>query len=203
MSPYRPPVAPYPVDTSHTSQTLYPYRVEAVSHKPHTYWHHSRSIAQEHDCIFLTNVANLPPPDAVVYQPHAGRNFSQWEHELGDSPDLWKEGKQWALAWGYYDAVDGDYRSAFRSPDSESKRIVSSMKRVAWLTMWCSHSGRGLHWPRPAKSNTGRNQASYQCPHHTGAFQDNLTGTQAGSFDGWLQLGEFMAAEAHGHWQFF
>ena len=119
LSPYPPPAAPWPVDVSHTSQTLYPYRVEAVSHKPHTYWHHSRSISQEHDCIFLTNVANLPPPDAVVYQPHASRNISQWENALGESPGLWKEGKQWALAWGYYEAVDGDYRSAFRSPDSK------------------------------------------------------------------------------------
>lgn len=67
----------------------------------------------------MTNVANLPPPDAVVYQPHAGRNISQWEHELGESPDLWKEGKGFALSWGYYDAVDGDYRTAWRSPDSE------------------------------------------------------------------------------------
>lgn len=104
----------------------------------------------------MTNVANLPPPDAVVYQPHAARNISQWEHELGDSPDLWKEGKQWALAWGFYDAVDGDYRTAWRSPDSEFD-IVSIVWECVELTCrgYPSHSQERLHRPRSPYPYTG------------------------------------------------
>lgn len=67
----------------------------------------------------MTNVANLPPPDSIVYQPHEKRNLSSWEREVGESHDLWKDGKTWALAWPYYDAVDEDYRTAWRSPDGE------------------------------------------------------------------------------------
>lgn len=120
LSPYPPPLESWIVDDNGFRQPMNPFRQAAIP-RPHPYWHHSRAIAQENDKIFMTNVASLPPPDAVIYQPHAQRNLSRWEHELGDAPELWAEGKAWALAWGYFDAVDGDYRTAWRSPNGKCK----------------------------------------------------------------------------------
>lgn len=65
----------------------------------------------------MTNAHLYPPPDSIIYQTNAARNLSVWQRALGDDPALWKQGKDFALAWPYYSAVDGDAKTAFRSPD--------------------------------------------------------------------------------------
>lgn len=67
----------------------------------------------------MTNVALLPPPDTMLYQPHHLRNLSQWESALNADKHFWTEGREWALRWPYVSAVDGSWKTAFRSPDSK------------------------------------------------------------------------------------
>ena len=120
-SPYPPPLAAAQVDVAGFAATPNPLADDASSWK-HPYWHHSRSVSRSDDAIFLTNVASLPPPHAVEHKRHAARNLSTWENELA-SPEIWGEGKAFAEKWTYESAVDDDYRSAWRSPDSESRLI--------------------------------------------------------------------------------
>lgn len=119
-SPYPPPIVTWDVDTLPYRQTVSPSSLQ-LQRSPglprHPYRHHTRATAYSNDLLFLTNVPLLPPPDSVVYTPHSSRNLSGWERALGDNPDLWKEGKSWARVWNYYSAVDGDWRTAFRSPE--------------------------------------------------------------------------------------
>lgn len=39
------------------------------------------------------------------------------ESERGEAGELFKEGETWAIKWGYGNAVDGDWGTAFRSRD--------------------------------------------------------------------------------------
>lgn len=116
LSPYPPPIEARTVDTAGFAATISPLADEEASWK-HPYWHHSRSISQENDCIFLTNVASLPPPHAVDYKRHEARNVSVWETELAQS-EIWGNGRPFAESWPYEAAVDGNIKTAWRSPDS-------------------------------------------------------------------------------------
>jgi hypothetical protein len=116
-SPYAPPLSASQVDIAGFSATVNPLADDESSWK-HPYWHHSRSVSRSNDMIFLTNVASLPPPHALEYKRHPARNISLWEQELA-SPEIWGAGKAFAERWTYENAVDGDYRSAWRSPDSK------------------------------------------------------------------------------------
>jgi len=118
-SPYAPPLSASQVDIAGFSATVNPLADDESSWK-HPYWHHSRSVSRSNDMIFLTNVASLPPPHALEYKRHPARNISLWEQELA-SPEIWGAGKAFAERWTYENAVDGDYRSAWSSPDTIKK----------------------------------------------------------------------------------
>ncbi|GEM11861.1 CCR4-NOT transcription complex subunit 1 [Rhodotorula toruloides] len=93
---------------------------------PHPYAHHARSLCLPSDsCIFHTNIALLPPPDATPYpNPERVGSLQIWEEYLGwvargwiEGGELWREEETWARRWAYQFAVDGDEKTAFRSPD--------------------------------------------------------------------------------------
>ncbi|GAA6009378.1 hypothetical protein JCM10207_003754 [Rhodosporidiobolus poonsookiae] len=131
------PPVPVLTDTS-------PYRTSlSPPLPPHPYAHHSRAPClstprsssssssallaglADPQCLFITNVPLLPPPDAVPYPgPEAVGSLQRWEEHLGYTARGWKEGgevwaeeESWKRAWSYQGAVDGDPRTAFRSPD--------------------------------------------------------------------------------------
>lgn len=127
VSPYPPPIVPWRVDTSVFAETPNPWSLKDHKSRAHPYWHHTRAASVKGDLLFVTNVANLPPPDSVTYTPHPRRNISQWETSLVGSGGQWSEGKPFALAWPYSASVDGDWRTAWRSPDGEHDLLISSL----------------------------------------------------------------------------
>lgn len=127
-SPSLPPISAWPVEVSQYAGTPAPLSIPPTS-RGHTYWHHTRAVSRNNDALFMTNVANLPPPDAVTYQPHPERNLSNWETALG-AQEMWSQGKQWALTWPYTSALNGDTRTAFRGPDSQSLFL----SRLKWYS---------------------------------------------------------------------
>lgn len=131
LSPYPPPVLPWAVDTTIYRDTPHPstHDVRFEAQRVHPYRHHTRAIATTNAYLFLTNVASLPPPDSVIYQPHSQRNLSGWEQALsadGGSQELWAKGRRWAEDWKYLHAVDGSWRTAWRSPDGEQSQPNSN-----------------------------------------------------------------------------
>lgn len=112
------PPTPLKVDTSayHRSHTL--------PLAPHPYAHHARSPCASDSCTFLTNIAQLPPPDSVPYPGPERVRLEEWENHLGHNARGWMEGGElfneeeaWATRWPYAAAVDEDPKTAFRSPD--------------------------------------------------------------------------------------
>lgn len=96
---------------------------------PHPYAHHARSLCLPSDlCVFHTNIALLPPPDATPYPgPEQVGSLQRWEEHLGwvargwtEGDELWREEETWARRWAYQFAVDGDVKTAFRSPNGAS-----------------------------------------------------------------------------------
>ena len=133
-SPSLPPVSPWPVEVSQYAGTPAPTSIPPAS-RGHVYWHHTRAVSRNNDALFMTNVANLPPPDALTYQAHPQRNLSSWETALG-TQEMWSQGKPWALTWPYTSAVNGDMRTAFRSPDSQSLFLKSTLLTRRKLTLF-------------------------------------------------------------------
>ncbi|GAA6042739.1 hypothetical protein JCM8097_005558 [Rhodosporidiobolus ruineniae] len=124
------PSAPRSVDVSPYRSSLSPPL------PPHPYAHHARapcfsvSASSPRDsadpqCLFLTNLALLPPPDAVPYPgPDTVGSLQRWEEHLGhtargwmEGGEMWSEEENWKRRWSYDGAVDGDPSSAFRSMD--------------------------------------------------------------------------------------
>lgn len=133
---------PQPVDT---------YKFKATPEPPlekHPWAHHTRAICASDTCTFITNVPLLPPPDTVPYPVRTHLNLSvsaidepvlrpptldEWENHLGitgrggwtegglDGRELFGEGERWALRYGYENAVDGDWTTAFRSANTVEK----------------------------------------------------------------------------------
>lgn len=66
----------------------------------------------------------LPPPDAAPY-PGPGRiGLEAWETHMGSHGRGWVEGGElfveeelWNIKWHYAGAVDGDWKTAWRSQD--------------------------------------------------------------------------------------
>ncbi|BGP66545.1 CCR4-NOT core subunit cdc39 [Rhodotorula toruloides] len=124
---FPPPPSPDTPLTNVRTISPVPYRPslpEPLS--PHPYAHHARSLCLPSDsCIFHTNIALLPPPDATPYPgPERVGSLQRWEEHLGwvargwiEGEELWREEETWAREWAYQFAVDGDEKTAFRSPD--------------------------------------------------------------------------------------
>lgn len=112
------PLRPLTIDTSaFVAPSLPPL-------PPHPYAHHARSPCADDACVFLTNIALLPPPDAAPYPGPSRVSLEEWENHLGWVARGWIEGKElfndeetWATGWPYAAAVDGRPETAFRSPD--------------------------------------------------------------------------------------
>ncbi|GAA5831629.1 hypothetical protein JCM11251_000776 [Rhodosporidiobolus azoricus] len=138
------PTAPLNIDTS-------PYRsTPAPPLLHHPYAHHVRApcltlpfpsssspsssssfahLPADPQCLFLTNLALLPPPDAIPYPgPSVVPSLEKWENHLGwtargwmeggqDGAEIWAEEEGWKRRWSYEGAVDGDVGTAFRSLD--------------------------------------------------------------------------------------
>lgn len=121
---------------------------------PHPYAHHTRSPCADDTCVFLTNIAQLPPPDAVPYPGPDRVRLEEWENHLGHNARGWMEGgelfneeESWAVRWPYSAAVDDDPRTAFRSPDGKLRReprLCDASELTRRST--CSCSSWGLHW---------------------------------------------------------
>lgn len=156
VSPYPPPLSAVQVDAAGFAGTPSPLADETASWK-HPYWHHSRSVSHTNDAIFLTNVASLPAPHAVEYKPHPARNLSVWEAELSSS-EIWGQGKPFAELWPYQAAVDGDAKSAWRSPDSKLVAVPRCLTTSADRRSSCQQ-GR-LHRARHAVSTRCRNSSA-------------------------------------------
>ncbi|GAA6004003.1 uncharacterized protein JCM10292_000647, partial [Rhodotorula paludigena] len=95
---------------------------------PHPHAHHARALCTPPSdaCLFLTNLAHLPPPDAVPFPgpERVAGGLQAWEEHLGHTARGWKEGgerwseeEDWARRWAYRNAVDGEVATAFRSMD--------------------------------------------------------------------------------------
>ncbi|GAA5855579.1 hypothetical protein JCM5353_005456 [Sporobolomyces roseus] len=187
------PSTPFPVDVSSYHSTRSPPLA------PHPYSHHTRSPCLSSDtCFFLTNLALLPPPDATPYPgPNRVKSLTQWENHVGfvgrgwiegDTTEMWREEERWSLDWSYEFAVDGDPKTAFRSPDVAKKGdyvglgLIKALDPV-WTPTVSLHfiledveqflprltievSFDGYHWVRYAKpvqatlANTGRSTSS-------------------------------------------
>lgn len=95
---------------------------------PHPYAHHSRAPCADDTCLFITNVAALPPPDVVRF-PYATQandtiTLDAWENSLGwigrgwiEGSELYADGERWAIDWPFQAAVDRDWQTAWRSVD--------------------------------------------------------------------------------------
>ncbi|KAM0747421.1 hypothetical protein T439DRAFT_329152 [Meredithblackwellia eburnea MCA 4105] len=119
LPPAKIPITPFSVDTSAYFATPMPPLT------PHPYTHHVRSPCADDSCLFLTNIALLPPPDSAPYPgPSVVKTLEEWENHLGPTARGWMEGGElfneeeaWAAHWPYAAAVDGFHGTAFRSPD--------------------------------------------------------------------------------------
>lgn len=151
------PAVPAKVDTSAYR------RPQTLPLAPHPHAHHARSPCADDSCVFLTNIAQLPPPDAVPYPGPDRVTLEEWENHLGWNARGWMEGGElfneeetWAVRWPYSAAVDDDPKTAFRSPDGE--RCPTSRPELPSLTavvvsraQWCSRA-TGSAWACSSRS---------------------------------------------------
>ncbi|GAA95283.1 hypothetical protein E5Q_01939 [Mixia osmundae IAM 14324] len=100
------------------------YSVPSLPLQPHPYTHHTRSACWSGSCLFMTNVPMLPPPNSVTYPFGSNLTLDQWEQSTGwiargwvEGGEPYADGERWALDWGYSGAVDGAWKTAWRSPD--------------------------------------------------------------------------------------
>lgn len=86
-----------------------PYRATPPPPWPlHPYAHHSRAPCADDACIFITNVAALPPPDSVRFpyarDPNSTISLDAWENSLGfvgrgwiEGGEMYADGERWAM----------------------------------------------------------------------------------------------------------
>jgi len=87
-----------------------PYRATTPPPWPlHPYAHHSRAPCADDACIFITNVAALPPPDRTRFpydrDPNRTVTLDEWENSRGfvgrgwiEGGEMYADGERWAMS---------------------------------------------------------------------------------------------------------